>query len=110
MASWHISAPLAYTLLLGALLTTAFAQLAFKHYHLSGQRRSLVAAIFLFSIIPPVTYLAVGALGVGKVYVLTSLSYGLTTMLGWKFFNERVSRKQWQGLALITLGCLLYAL
>jgi uncharacterized membrane protein len=39
-----------------------------------------------------------------------SLSYGLVALMGRLRFDERVSRRQVQGLALITLGCLLYAL
>lgn len=101
---------LAYALLLLALLTTAFAQVAFKHYHVSGRRGSLLAAIAMFACIPPATFLAVRGLGVGKVYVLTSLGYGLVTFLGWKLFGEHVSRRQVEGLAMITLGCILYSL
>lgn len=101
---------LAYGLLLVALLTTAFAQIAYKHYHLTGSRRSLVAAIGLFLLIPPATFVAVRYLGIGEVYVLTSLNYGFVAFLGWKYFGERISRRQIQGLALITLGCLVYSL
>ncbi|MEO8186381.1 MAG: hypothetical protein ABI580_03345 [Burkholderiaceae bacterium] len=110
IAMLHIGTPAAYVLLLMAVLTTALAQIAFKHYHLFGQRRSLFVAIALFASIPPAAFLAVRQLGVGKVYVLTSLSYGLVTYLGWRFFKERVSGNQLKGLALITLGCLLYTL
>jgi multidrug transporter EmrE-like cation transporter len=39
-----------------------------------------------------------------------SLSYGLVALMGWKLFGEPVSRRQVQGLALITLGCLVYTL
>lgn len=106
----HVPPGLAYALLFLAVLTTAFAQLAFKHYHVSGRRRSLVLAIVLFASIPPTTFLAVRELGVGKVYVLASLSYGLVAFLGWKLFDERVSVRQLQGLALITLGCVVYTL
>jgi drug/metabolite transporter (DMT)-like permease len=100
---------LAYALLAAALLTTAFAQVAFKHYHVSGKRRSLAIALGLFLLIPPATFAAVHRLGIGKVYVLTSLNYGLVAFMGWKYFGERISKGQVQGLALITLGCLLYA-
>jgi multidrug transporter EmrE-like cation transporter len=103
-----MEAAAAYILLLLALLATALAQVSFKHYHLSGQRSSLVVAVLLFACIPPVTFLAVRELGVGKVYVLTSLSYGLVAFLGWKVFKEGISRRQLTGLAIITLGCLIY--
>jgi drug/metabolite transporter (DMT)-like permease len=93
-----------------ALLATALAQIAFKHYHLTGRRRSLVTALAMFASIPAITYLTVRHLGVGKVYILTSLSYALVAFLGWRVFGERVSRRQILGLAIITLGCLIYTL
>jgi len=104
-----IQSVVAYCLLALALLATAFAQIAFKHFHLSGKRISLVLAICLFASIPPITFLAVRQLGIGKVYVLTSLNYGLVPFLAWKLFGERITSKQVQGLGLITLGCLVYA-
>lgn len=100
----------AYMMLAFLLFAAAVAQVAFKHYHHSGRRSSLFIAIFLFVCSPPVTILAVRQLGIGTVYVLMSLSYGLVALLGRKLFDERISRRQLQGLALITLGCLLYAL
>ncbi|KAF1713954.1 hypothetical protein CSC71_06160 [Pseudoxanthomonas sangjuensis] len=103
-----MGAPVAYALLFLALLATASAQVAFKHYHLSARRRSLVAAILLFACIPPVTFLAIRGLGVGKVYVFTSLSYALVAFLGWKMFRERITARQVQGLVVITLGCIVY--
>jgi drug/metabolite transporter (DMT)-like permease len=101
---------LAYLLLFVALLTTAFAQVAFKHFHLTGKRSSLATAVGLFLLIPPATFVAVRYLGIGKVYVLTSLNYGFVAFLGWKYFGERISGGQLQGLALITLGCLVNSL
>ena len=108
--SAHMTATIAYALLAIALLTTAFAQVAYKHYHVSGRRSSLAMALGLFLLIPPATFVAVRYLGIGKVYVLTSLNYGFVAFMGWKYFGERISKGQLQGLALITLGCLLYAL
>jgi len=108
--STHMTNTLAYVLLAAALLTTAFAQVAFKHYHVSGKRSSLLIALGLFLLIPPATFAAVRHLGIGKVYVLTSLNFGFVAFMGWKYFGERISKGQIQGLALITLGCLLYAL
>ena len=96
--------------LLLVLLATSCAQIAFRHYHLHGRRTSLFLAIGLFLSIPPVTFLAVRQLGVGKVYVFTSLNYGLVAVLGRQWLGERISARQVQGLVLITLGCLLYAL
>jgi len=101
---------IAYTVLLVALLTTAFAQIAYKHYHVTGKRASLALAIGMFLLIPPATFVAVHYLGIGEVYVLTSLNYGFVAFLGWKCFGEPIGRHQVEGLALITLGCLVYSL
>lgn len=103
-----LSMPIAYGLLLLALIATACAQVAFKYYHFSGRRSSLIAALLMFSCIPPVTFLAIRDLGIGHVYVFTSLSYGLVAFLGWKLFGERLNRRQVFGLVAITLGCILY--
>ncbi len=100
----------AYASLLLVLSCTATAQIAFKAWHLSGRHGTLALAILLFVCIPPVTILTARELGIGKVYVLMSLSYALVAFMGWKRFGEPVSRRQVQGLALITLGCLIYTL
>lgn len=100
----------AYATLLLSLVTTSCAQIAFRHYHLRGRRASLILAVGLFLSIPPVTFLAVRQLGVGKVYVLTSLNYGLVAFLGRRLLGERITAQQVQGLGLITLGCIFYAL
>lgn len=92
------------------LLATAAAQIAFKHYHHAARRSSLFIALVLFASCPPFTVLAARQLGIGKVYVLMSLSYALVAFMAMKLFDERISRKQLQGLALITVGCILYAL
>lgn len=92
------------------LLATASAQIAFKHYHHAARRSSLLIALVLFASCPPFTVLAARQLGIGKVYVLMSLSYALVAFMAMKLFDERISRKQLQGLALITVGCILYAL
>ncbi len=99
---------IAYVLLFASLLATAMAQVAFKYYHLSGRLRSLVIAIGLFVCVPPMNFLVVRELGVGRLYVFTSLSYALVAILGQRLFAETISRRQFQGLALITLGCFLY--
>lgn len=99
----------AYLMLGFLLLATALAQVAFKQHHLSGHRRWLWAAIALFACNPPIALLVVRRLGIGEVYVLMSLGYALVALLGWKLFGERITGKQLQGLALITLGCLAYA-
>lgn len=101
---------LAYALLAAVVTTTAAAQLLFKHYHLSGRRASLAAALLLFASLPPATYYAVRQLGIGRVYILTSLSYGIVAFLGARLFGERVTRAQVQGLVLIVAGCLVYNL
>jgi len=100
----------AYLMMGFLLLATAAAQIAFKHYHHATRRSSLFIALVLFASCPPFTVLAARQLGIGKVYVLMSLSYALVAFMAMKLFDERISRKQLQGLALITVGCILYAL
>ena len=99
-----------WVMLVFLLLATATAQVAFKHYHHARRRASLLIALALFASCPPITVLAARQLGIGKVYVLMSLSYALVAFMGMKLFDERISGRQLQGLALVTLGCILYAL
>lgn len=99
-----------YLMLGFLLLATASAQVAFKYYHHSARRSSLLIALMLFASCPPITILVVRQLGIGKVYVLMSLSYALVALMGMRLFDERITRGQLVGLALITLGCLVYAL
>lgn len=49
------------------------------------------------------------SLGVGTIYVGTSLSYILAPMLGWWFFDEKVKPSQWKYFGLIVLGIIVYA-
>ncbi len=104
------SAAASYLMLGFLLLATATAQVAFKHYHHARRRSSLLVALALFASCPPITVLAARQLGIGKVYVLMSLSYALVAFMGMRYFDERISSRQLQGLALVTLGCILYAL
>lgn len=99
-----------YLMLVFLLLATAAAQTAFKHYHHAARRSSLLIALALFAGCPALTVMAARQLGIGKVYVLMSLSYALVAFMGMRLFDERISRKQAQGLSLITIGCILYAL
>jgi multidrug transporter EmrE-like cation transporter len=108
MPTWSPGIVSAYAMLAFLLLATALAQVAFKHFHHTGRRASLVLAIALFVVSPPITILAARRLGIGEIYVLMSLSYGLVAFMGWKLFNERIARAQLQGLALIMLGCIVY--
>lgn len=104
------SPAVSYLMLVLLLLATATAQTAFKHYHHAARRSSLFFALALFASCPALTILAARQLGIGKVYVFMSLSYALVALMGAKLFDERISRRQGQGLALITLGCILYAI
>ena len=53
--------------------------------------------------------LAARDLGVGMVYIGSSLSYIIAPVFGWMFFDEAVARSQWKYFVLIMLGVIVYA-
>lgn len=96
--------------LVGALVTTAMAHISYKQYSIDRRRRDLVATIVLFGITPPLTYVAVKSLGVGLVYVCTSVNYVAAAIAGRFLFSERLTRRSLLAMLLICCGTLLYAL
>jgi len=91
-----------------SVLSTVGAQLLFKSYHVGGRRTRLLGAIMLFVLAVPATMLAVRGLGVGRVYVAAALSYVIAPLFAVRLFDERMSRMQLFGLALIVTGVIAY--
>ncbi len=91
-----------------SVLSTAGAQLLFKSYHLRGRRSRLLAAITLFLLVVPSTMLAVRGLGIGRVYVAAALCYVIAPLFAVRLFDERITRTQLLGLALIVTGVIAY--
>lgn len=96
--------------LLSALVTTAMAHISYKHYSIYRRRRDLLVTIVLFGITPPLTYVAIKSLGVGLVYVCTSVNYVAAAIAGRFLFSERLTRRSVLAMLLICSGTLLYAL
>lgn len=101
---------IAWLALAASLLCTAGAQLCFKSYHLRRRRSRLLLTLALFAVAVPSTMLAMGSLGVGRVYVAAALTYVATPLLAVRFFGERLHGAQVAGLALITAGVIVYNL
>src|SRR5690606_10221670 len=96
--------------LLGALGTTAAAQVSYKKYSLGHGRRNLYLTVLLFGAAPPLTYLAVKGFGVGTVYISTSITYVLVALAGWRVFGERPTRRRVVAMIFIALGILVYGI
>ena len=105
-----ISGPIPVLALASALVTTAIAHICYKRYSINHRRRDLLITIVLFGITPPLTYVAVKSLGVGLVYVCTSINYVAAAMAGKFLFSERLSRRSIVAMSLICCGTLIYAL
>ncbi|HEX7341277.1 MAG TPA: hypothetical protein VF269_03275 [Rhodanobacteraceae bacterium] len=96
--------------LAGTVIATVFAQLAFKKFHLVHHKFYLVAAITLFCLVVPCTYLAVRQLGIGRVYIGAALAYVITPLAACKAFGEELTRSQMAALGLILAGVITYNL
>jgi len=100
---------MAWLFLLGSVLFTVGGQLVYKQYSINRHTRWLIGGIGLFSLAVPCTMWAVRDLGIGMVYVGSSLSYVLAPLLGQVFFGELVTLRQWGFFGLIMLGVGVYA-
>ena len=81
----------------------------YKRYGMTKRLIWLIVGLGLFCLAVPCTMIAARSLGIGTVYVGTSLSYILAPMLGWWFFAEQVKSSQWKYFGLIMLGVIVYA-
>jgi EamA-like transporter family. len=96
--------------LLGALGATAVAQVYYKKYSLKNDRGNLYITILLFGVVPPLTYLAIKGLGLGVVYISTSITYVLVALAGWRMFGEVPTPRRIAAMAFILTGILVYGL
>lgn len=96
--------------LTATITVTVLAQLAFKHYYLCQRKRFLFAAIALFCVAVPCTYMAVRDLGIGRVYVGTALTYVITPLAAYRAFGEHLNRNHLLALCLIVSGVVVYNL
>ena len=100
---------MAWLFLLGSVLFTVVGQLVYKQYSVNQHKLWLIGGIGLFSLAVPCTMWAVRDLGIGMVYVGSSLSYVLAPLLGQIFFGEEATLRQWGFFGLIMLGVMVYA-
>jgi len=100
---------MAWIFLLGSVLFAVLGQLFYKRYSTQKARKWLIIGLTLFCLAVPCTMLAARDLGVGMVYIGSSLSYIIAPVFGWMFFDEAVARSQWKYFVLIMLGVIVYA-
>jgi multidrug transporter EmrE-like cation transporter len=100
---------MAWLFLLGSVIFAVLGQLFYKRYGMTKRWIWLIVGLGLFCLAVPCTMIAARSLGIGTVYVGTSLSYILAPMLGWWFFAEQVKASQWKYFGLIMLGVIVYA-
>lgn len=100
---------LAWLSLGGALLSTAFAQVAYKRYFLNRHRPLLVGAIILFASAAMFAFLALKGLSIGKVYMSTAVTHVLVVGLSRWLLQEPLTRDHGIATAFIAAGVVLYA-
>ena len=100
---------MAWVLLLGSVLFAVLGQLFYKRYSTEKALKWLIIGLTLFCLAVPCTMLAARDLGIGMVYVGSSLSYIMAPVFGALFFGEAVARSQWKYFVLIMLGVIIYA-
>lgn len=99
-----------WSFLAATITATVLAQLAFKHYYLCQRKKFLLAAIVLFCLAVPCTYMAVRGLGIGRVYVGAALTYVITPLAARRAFGEHLGRNHLLALCLIVSGVVVYNL
>lgn len=100
----------AWVFLAITILATVAAQLFFKHYFLSHRLAFLATTVALFCLAVVCTYLAVRALGIGRVYVAAALTYVLTPLAAKRLFDEHLGHSHYAALGLILSGVIVYNL
>ncbi len=100
---------MAWILMIGGAVFSVVGQLAYKQYSHNKHWPWLIGGLGLFSLAVPCTMLAVRDLGIGMVYVGSSISYILAPLLGQIFFAEQVTARQWFFFGLIMAGVVVYA-
>lgn len=100
---------MAWLLMIGGAVFSVVGQLAYKQYSNNKQWLWLIGGLGLFSLAVPCTMWAVRDLGIGMVYVGSSISYILAPLLGQVFFGEHVTIRQWGYFGLIMAGVIVYA-
>ena len=100
---------MAWVFLLGSVLFTVVGQLVYKQYSVNQHKLWLFGGLGLFSLAVPCAMWAVRDLGIGMVYVGSSLSYVLAPLFGQIFFREQITVRQWFYFGLIMLGIVVYA-
>lgn len=99
----------AYLFVLGSVVCAVVGQLLYKRYRSNRQWPWLLGGLGFFSLAVPCTMLAARDLGIGMVYVGSSLSYILAPVCGRWMFAEPIQPTHWKYFVLIMLGVVIYA-
>jgi drug/metabolite transporter (DMT)-like permease len=93
-----------------AILGTALGQFFYKRFFLTKNFWYLILTLGCLGSVPVCTLVALKNLSLDTVYVATSITIGLTTILAVTFLNERLSRKDWFAIGCIISGVIIYNL
>lgn len=98
-----------YWIALGvALTTTALGQVVLKIFAKTNRRLHFFVAIAFFVLAPCSSYFALRGLGIGTVYMSTSITQVMVLLLAWRLLQEQVTRDHLIAMALIIGGLILY--
>ena len=93
-----------------AILGTALGQFFYKLFFQTKNYRNLILTLGCLTSVPIFTLIALRNLSLDTVYVATSITIGLTTILAVTFLNEKLSRKDWLAIGCIIMGVIIYNL
>ena len=92
------------------MLATSVGQVMYKAYSSNKKGYMLVITVTMFVATTPFSYMALRELTIDLVYIATSLNSILVLTMSSVFLKEIVSREQYIGALVTTLGVAIYAL
>ena len=95
--------------LIGAIMATASAQIFYKLVFRYNKSRLLLLSILFFFAASVFTYLALGALNIGLVYMSMAVTQLLIVALSYFVLGERLTMSHGFGMVLIISGLFIYA-
>ena len=99
-----------YFFLAGGILVNAFCQVLLKTYHSKKVFIFLPVSIFLFCMIPVMSFFALKTLSLSVVYISTCVTHILVILLAKSILSESITQKQLYGISMIVLGIATFAL
>jgi uncharacterized membrane protein len=89
---------------------TAISQVFYKQFFVTKNKLFLVLSLLFFASIPLLTYLSLKHISLDMVYLSTSLTIVMVTVLSITFLKEKINLAQILGILMIIIGLVIYSL